>query len=338
MTEASHSSLPNRAHYPKAVLAGGGLGALLSILPGFNTLNLFFGLLIICGGGLAAYLVQQKSARRLGLGEAIFVGMLGGLLSGAILTGISVILGVPLWLIVLDEVRRSKKDGVFFLGAMFFTGSCVAAVTVYPLLGAIGGLFSGLINHAPKHLQGTEHEGAAPAPAPPTHEELAKRSKVKKAVLASCLGCIGLTGLAFAGFTYLIYLQSRDPYDTAGYDEVASAPVTVGARGELRIPAVEDDSAIYGLWLVREAPYGSIHEIEGRLGCSGSGYLDPGESPRMRRLYLYRTPESDHPDWFYIGSEYAFRGEESTCHFEFTDPASLSGARLVAVRLTRPFD
>lgn len=116
-------------------LLGGLFIGVLSSLPIVSTANFCCCLWVVCGGALAAWLMQQNTPRRVTYGEGALVGLLAGIVGtivwGVLMTGLAVIAGTG---VGVDEFRRAIEEAdlppetreafqqvgpVFLLGALF---------------------------------------------------------------------------------------------------------------------------------------------------------------------------------------------------------------------------
>lgn len=323
-------SFRNREHYFKASMIGGGVAAVLSVTPIINWLNLFFLALVILGGGLATYWVQKKTGSVDAM-EGAAIGALAGVVCGLLLFALGMCLSTGFAFTVLPDMsrRESREFTVILMGLL--SSSCCLSFTLYPLFSALGGMITPLI------WPPTEGPAAQPK-GEPSEEDKARRKKMMRAVLGSLGGCLGVTMLFCVVSGYLAYLQSRGPEDTAGEEAIVSAPVVVGERITLQIPAVERDHTEYGVWLVADDPLPAMYGLEGRIGCRDLTYYSGDGDPYMGRIY-HTAPDASEPSWLFLEPEYVYGRGGSRCVVEIEHlPAGVTNPRIVVTQLHEPSD
>jgi hypothetical protein len=135
-------------------LLGGLFIGVLSSLPIVSAANLCCCLWVVCGGALAAWLMQQNTPRPVTYGEGAIVGLLAGIAGtivwGVLMTGLSLIAGGGM---DLDSVRRAMEEAdmppetreafqqvgpLVLLGALFVGWSVMNMV--FAVLGGLAGV------------------------------------------------------------------------------------------------------------------------------------------------------------------------------------------------------
>lgn len=328
-----------RQHATRAVLLGGSVAALLSVIPIVNSLNTCFGLWIILGGALGVWQLQKKVGP-VSMGEAAAVGALSGLVVGVVMALLTTCLGGAFGgYIAAEGSHREQNEILPILGALV-GASCVGAIVIYPLLACLGGVLAGLLlkPNGPV-IVGSD---GAPMPAPaPTPEALAAsaatRSKWTKLLGCGCLVLLGSSAVVCGLGGYLLYLENGvDLSDTAATEEFASVPLVPGQEVTLTIAGGGAHSTRNAIWLVGTDPLPPGLDVGGEYACEESSY---GERS-MQELYTYRGPDSGHPEWQYLTDYfgYSYSGAPIRCRFRVTTSVPIPGARLVVTRLVRPSD
>jgi hypothetical protein len=137
-------------------LFGGLFIGVLSSLPIIQKGNVCCCLWIVVGGVLAAWLMQQNTARPVTLGEGALVGLLAGIVGAVTLVlingSMALVFGVPP---VLQEVKRGMENGardaesrafVEGIGPLVFVAVFfVAAAVVSAVMATLGGLLGALM-------------------------------------------------------------------------------------------------------------------------------------------------------------------------------------------------
>jgi hypothetical protein len=141
-------------------LIGGVAIGVLSALPVVNIANLCCCGWILCGGALAAYLMQQNHPEPIQVGDGAIAGLLAGLTGAVVWLVLSIPLGIamaPLQSRMTQQVlqnasemapeMRSFLEGmsgrpIIGLGLVF---SFFVMLVVSPLFGLLGGLFGALM-------------------------------------------------------------------------------------------------------------------------------------------------------------------------------------------------
>jgi hypothetical protein len=142
-----------------ALLAGVAIGV-LSALPVVNLANLCCCAWVICGGALAAYLLQQNHPAPIEAGDGALVGLLagafGGIATAVFQIPIAIALGPfqaqlmegmlerardipPEWRMVLEEMRTGAAIGIMTIV------SAIMMVVVGSIFGLIGGVIGALM-------------------------------------------------------------------------------------------------------------------------------------------------------------------------------------------------
>jgi len=316
-------------------LIGGGAAAVLSLVPVINWLNMFFFALVIIGGGIGVYWAQKKSGTIEAL-EGSVIGALSGVVCGAIvfLLGFCLVSGFSLLVLPDMSGREAREYTMLMTAGMGF--SCCGTFTIYPVFAGLGGLIATLI-------WPPSQEGAGGGPKPePTPEQLAKRKRMFQVVAATLGGCM-LLCMVFCGISgYLVYLQSRDPEDTAGEEALVQIQVQVGQRQTFDIPAPgTSEWTDYGIWLVSndgDLPV-SLYSLDGRIGCRQNYGYGASREPFMSSMYTYRGRDDGEPAWTLIDTTYSYSNNSISCAFRVEElPAGVSSARIVVTRVHRPFD
>ena len=341
--------MPNRQHYLKAAMIGGGAAALLSVFPLTFWLNMFFSCLVIAGGVLAVQNVQSKTGT-VETGEAGIIGALSGVACGLFLFMVGFCGFSLLGVIVLPDASRHNTEEFMTMFTIVNGAMCCSGVTMYPMLGAVGGFIGGMIWPAQKAGAGAGASapgavaGAPGVPArkpEPTPEEREKRKKMIRIALGTVGGCLALmAGLCGFGF-YLAYLESRDPDDTAGEEAVVETPLTPGEPATFEIAGTGSyETARYGIWLVADddLPDSLAYSLEGRMGCHEVRPYG-GSEPNLHSIYSYHGPDDGEPSWMYLDSEYAWSGDPMRCAVMIESlPPGVSNPRIVVTKLSRPSD
>jgi hypothetical protein len=135
------------------VLIGGAVMGVLSALPLVNIGNLCCCLWVICGGAVAAYMLQQDQPAPITPGDGAVVGLFAGLFG----TVVTVILSIPLNLMMLPMqqqiLERMRRDGQMpqgfedfastfafgVFGTMLFGMVMLAASAIFSTLGGVLG-------------------------------------------------------------------------------------------------------------------------------------------------------------------------------------------------------
>ena len=121
----------------KPVLVGGAVMGVLSALPIVNLGNACCCLWVICGGAVAAYLLQQDQATPIGAGDGAFVGFLAGLFG----TLVTMIISVPISLIMAPFQRQFleqlNRNGQMPPGFEDFATSMAAGVLGMVIFGMV---------------------------------------------------------------------------------------------------------------------------------------------------------------------------------------------------------
>jgi len=334
MSDSGGGSFPNREHYLKASLIGGGAAAVLSLVPVINWLNMFFFALVIVGGAIGVYWAQKKSGS-IEVLEGATIGALSGLVCGLILFVLG-FCGVSAFslLVVPDMSSHETKEFMTIMTAAMGL-SCCGSFTVYPVFAGLGGLIATLI-------WPPDAQAAAGPKAEPTPEQRAKRKKMMQIVGATLAGCLVLC-LIFCGISgYLVYLQSRDPEDTAGQEAVVETPIQVGQPQTFEIPpAGTTDWTDYGIWIVSDdgdLPV-TLFSLEGRIGCRQNYGYGASREPFMSQMYTYRGRDDGEPSWALVDTTYSYSDNGISCAFQVDElPTGVSRARIVVTRVERPFD
>jgi hypothetical protein len=142
-----------------ALLAGVAIGV-LSALPVVNLANLCCCAWVICGGALAAYLLQQNHPAPIDAGDGALVGLLagafGGIATAVFQIPIAMVLGPfqaqlmegmmerardipPEWRTLLEEMRTGAAIGIMTIV------SAIMMVVVGSIFGLIGGVIGALM-------------------------------------------------------------------------------------------------------------------------------------------------------------------------------------------------
>jgi hypothetical protein len=121
----------------KPVLIGGTVMGVLSALPLINAGNICCCLWVVCGGAVAAYMLQQDQPTPITPGDGALVGLLAGLFG----TLVTVVLSIPFNLMMMPMqqqfLERMRRDGQMPPGFEEFATSFT--------FGIIGTLFFGLL-------------------------------------------------------------------------------------------------------------------------------------------------------------------------------------------------
>jgi hypothetical protein len=96
-----------KPNYTKPALIGGAVMGVLSALPIVSAGNLCCCLWVLCGGALAAYLLQQDQQAPITLGD----GALAGLLAGIFGAFVMLVLSIPI-MMLFQPFRREVIDRV----------------------------------------------------------------------------------------------------------------------------------------------------------------------------------------------------------------------------------
>lgn len=331
-----------RQHATRAILLGGGIATLLSVIPVVSSGNMCFGLWIILGGGVSVWHLQKKVGN-VPMGEAAAVGALSGLIVGLLTLTLTCFLGTAFGGFILAEGSHREKNEILPMIALLFVGMGATTIVIYPMLASFGGVITGLmVKPAPVATMGP---GGVPMPgtlAAPSPEELAasaaSRQKWTRILGCGCVSVLGFCAVLCGTGGYLFYLEEGvDLEDTAGTEEIVSVPLVPGQIAEFEIPPGNGSSTRNAIWLVGQGPLPPGLDVHGRYSCDDSSY---GE-PRMETLYTYPTYRAHPPpEWKYLTSHYgySYRREPIRCRFDLTTTVPVIGARLVVTRLTRPSD
>lgn len=335
MSDNGGGSFPNREHYLKASLIGGSAAAVLSMVPVINWLNFFFFALVIAGGAIGVYWAQKKSGTIEAL-EGSVIGALSGVVCGGIVFALGFCLVSGMSLLVLPDMSSHEAEEFTMMMTMGMGFSCCASFTIYPVFAGLGGLIGTLIWPADK-----ASGGAGPKPEP-TPEQLAKRKKMLQIVGATLGGCL-LVCMILCGISgYLVYLQSRDPEDTAGQDAIVETDVRVGEQQTFEIPAPgTTEWTDYGIWLVSndgDLP-AALYTLDGRIGCRQNYGYGSDRDPYLSSMTAYRGRDEGEPSWVLVDTTYSYSDNGISCVFQVNElPSGVSSARIVVTRVERPFD
>jgi hypothetical protein len=121
----------------KPVLIGGAVMGVLSALPLVNIGNLCCCLWVICGGAVAAYMLQQDQPTPITPGDGAIVGLFAGIFG----TLVTVILSIPFNLMMLPMqqqfLERMSRDGQMPAGFEDFASSFAFGVFGSILFGMV---------------------------------------------------------------------------------------------------------------------------------------------------------------------------------------------------------
>ena len=140
-------------------LFGGLFTGVLSALPFISAGNCLCCLWVVCGGALAAYLLQQNQASPIEAGDGAIVGVLSGLVGAVVASALAIPLQLlmgPMGADFLRSLAESASDVPpevqNILDQMATTGFGVAAMVigliVNLVLFSVFGLLGGLLGHA----------------------------------------------------------------------------------------------------------------------------------------------------------------------------------------------
>lgn len=139
----------NKQYYLMPVLVGGAVAGVLSAMPIVQYGNCIFCLWMLLGAGLAVMLVQNK-AQTVDTSEGAIIGALAGVvcavIHGAGWGAIMALFGASM----IPAAARGEigNDQALASGGMLaaiVVGAFVLMLIIYPLFGALGGLFGALI-------------------------------------------------------------------------------------------------------------------------------------------------------------------------------------------------
>ena len=139
----------------KPALIGGAVMGVLSAAPILNLGNACCCLWVICGGIVAAYLLQQEQAEPINAGDGALVGLFAGLFG----TLVTVLLSIPISLVMAPLQRqileRLNQDGQMPRGFEDFAASAAIGVLgtvvlamVFLVAGVIFSTLGGLLGAA----------------------------------------------------------------------------------------------------------------------------------------------------------------------------------------------
>jgi hypothetical protein len=107
-------STTTKPNYAQPAFIGGLVMGVLSALPLVSAGNLCCCLWVVCGGGVAAYLLQQNQSSPITPGDGALVGLLAGLI-GAV---VQMLVGIPIGLLVAPMERAMLQRVIDAAGSM----------------------------------------------------------------------------------------------------------------------------------------------------------------------------------------------------------------------------